>query len=162
MGTLTEPSVLACVALGANLGDARAQVHLALQDLAILDGTRLVRTSSLYRTAPYEALGPDFINAVALLETQLSPLDLLHALQHIEKAHGRQRPYKNAPRTLDLDLIFHGDAELATPELTLPHPRWQERAFVLVPLAEVCPERVSDFLLAAVSQQVIEKCIDTN
>jgi 2-amino-4-hydroxy-6-hydroxymethyldihydropteridine diphosphokinase len=117
----------------------------------------VVRASSLYRTAPHEASGPDFINAVALLETQLSPLDLLHALQQIEQAHGRQRPYKNAPRTLDLDLIFHGDAQLATTELTLPHPRWTERAFVLVPLAQVCPERVTADLLAAVSHQTIEK-----
>lgn len=159
MGALTEPSVLACVALGANLGDARAMVQQALQNLATLDGTRLVRTSSLYRTAPYEALGPDFINAVAVIETQLSPLDLLHALQKMELDQGRQRPYKNAPRTLDLDLIFHGDEELATPELTLPHPRWQERAFVLVPLAEICPERVSSGLLAAVRDQPIEKLI---
>jgi 2-amino-4-hydroxy-6-hydroxymethyldihydropteridine diphosphokinase len=149
--------VLACVALGANLGDAAAEVRQALRDLATLDGTRVVRASSLYRTAPYEALGPDFINAVALLDTQLSPLALLHALQRIEQAHGRERPYHNAPRTLDLDLIFHGDTQLATPELTLPHPRWQERAFVLVPLADVCPERVNAELLAAVRDQPIEK-----
>ncbi|CAN1570596.1 FolK 7,8-dihydro-6-hydroxymethylpterin-pyrophosphokinase [Burkholderiaceae bacterium] len=160
MAVLTEPSVLACVALGANLGDAMAEVHQALRDLSTIDGTRLVRTSSLYRTAPHEASGPDFINAVALLETQLSPLDLLHALQNIEHSHGRQRPYRHAPRTLDLDLIFHGDVQLATPELTLPHPRWQERAFVLVPLAEVCPDRVSASLLATVSHQVIEKLTD--
>jgi 2-amino-4-hydroxy-6-hydroxymethyldihydropteridine diphosphokinase len=152
-----EPSVLACVALGANLGDAAAEVKQALRDLATLDGTRVVRASSLYRTAPYEALGPDFINAVALLDTHLSPLALLHALQRIEQAHGRERPYHNAPRTLDLDLIFHGDTQLATPELTLPHPRWQERAFVLVPLADVCPERVNAELLAAVRDQPIEK-----
>jgi 2-amino-4-hydroxy-6-hydroxymethyldihydropteridine diphosphokinase len=157
MAAWIEPSVLACVALGANLGDAAAEVRQALRDLATLDGTRVVRASSLYRTAPYEALGPDFINAVALLDTQLSPLALLHALQRIEQAHGRERPYHNAPRTLDLDLIFHGDTQLATPELTLPHPRWQERAFVLVPLADVCPERVNAELLAAVRDQPIEK-----
>jgi 2-amino-4-hydroxy-6-hydroxymethyldihydropteridine diphosphokinase len=157
MAALSVSPVLACVALGANLGDARAVVQQALGDLTQLDGTRVVRASSLYRTAPHEASGPDFINAVALLETQLSPLDLLHALQQIEQAHGRQRPYKNAPRTLDLDLIFHGDAQLATTELTLPHPRWTERAFVLVPLAQVCPERVTADLLAAVSHQTIEK-----
>ena len=157
MAALSVSPVLACVALGANLGDARAVVQQALGDLTQLGGTRVVRASSLYRTAPHEASGPDFINAVALLETQLSPLDLLHALQQIEQAHGRQRPYKNAPRTLDLDLIFHGDAQLATTELTLPHPRWTERAFVLVPLAQVCPERVTADLLAAVSHQTIEK-----
>ncbi|PQA82668.1 2-amino-4-hydroxy-6-hydroxymethyldihydropteridine diphosphokinase [Limnohabitans sp. TS-CS-82] len=157
MAALSVSPVLACVALGANLGDARAVVQQALGDLTQLDDTRVVRASSLYRTAPHEASGPDFINAVALLETQLSPLDLLHVLQQIEQAHGRQRPYKNAPRTLDLDLIFHGDAQLATTELTLPHPRWTERAFVLVPLAQVCPERVTADLLAAVSHQTIEK-----
>nr|WP_315228705.1 2-amino-4-hydroxy-6-hydroxymethyldihydropteridine diphosphokinase [uncultured Limnohabitans sp.] len=157
MAALSVSPVLACVALGANLGDARAVVQQALGDLTQLGGTRVVRASSLYRTAPHEASGPDFINAVALLETQLSPLDLLHVLQQIEQAHGRQRPYKNAPRTLDLDLIFHGDAQLATTELTLPHPRWTERAFVLVPLAQVCPERVTADLLAAVSHQTIEK-----
>jgi 2-amino-4-hydroxy-6-hydroxymethyldihydropteridine diphosphokinase len=160
MAALSESPVLACVALGANLGDARGEVQQALRDLTTLDGTRVLRTSALYRTAPYEAAGPDFINAVALLETHLLPFDLLHALQKIEQAHGRQRPYKNAPRTLDLDLIFHGDTQLATPELTLPHPRWTERAFVLVPLAEVCPERVSADCLAAVSHQTIEKCVD--
>lgn len=157
MAVVTEPYVLACVALGANLGDAMSEVHQALRDLSTIDGTRLVHTSSLYKTAPYEASGPDYINAVALLETQLSPLDLLHTLQHIEQSHGRQRPYKNAPRTLDLDLIFHGDTQLATSELTLPHPRWQERAFVLVPLAEICPDSVSASLLAAVNDQPIEK-----
>lgn len=157
MAVCSKASVLACVALGANLGDARAVVQQALCDLANLDESRVVRTSSLYRTAPYEAFGPDFINAVALLETQLSPLDLLHALQKMELDQGRQRPYKNAPRTLDLDLIFHGDTQCITPELTLPHPRFTERAFVLVPLFEVCPERVSSGLLNAVSDQPIEK-----
>jgi 2-amino-4-hydroxy-6-hydroxymethyldihydropteridine diphosphokinase len=116
-----------------------------------------VRISSLYRTAPYEAFGPDFINAVALLETHLTPLELLHGLQKMELDLGRQRPYKNAPRTLDLDLIFHGEMQLITPELTLPHPRYRERAFVLVPLFEVCPERVSSEFLKAVSHQPIEK-----
>lgn len=148
---------MACVALGANLGDAVATVQQALRDVAGLPATQLIKASSLYRSAPYEAQGPDFINAVALLDTQLSPLDLLHALQRIEQAHGRKRPYQNAPRTLDLDLIFHGDAQWATPELTLPHPRWQERAFVLMPLAEVCPECVGAHLLAAVRDQAIEK-----
>ena len=150
-------STLACVALGANLGDAQHTVTQALADLNRLPQTTLRRQSSLYRTRPHEAEGPDFINAVALVDTDLSPLDLLHALQALEHRAGRERPYHHAPRTLDLDLLFHGDAVLDTPELTLPHPRWRERAFVLVPLAEVCPERVAPAWLAAVAHQPIEK-----
>ena len=152
----TSP-VMACVALGANLGDAVATVRQSLIDVAGLRQTQLVKASSLYRTAPFEAQGPDFINAVVLLQTQLSPLELLHALQALELQSGRERPYVNAPRTLDLDVIFYGDVVLETPELTLPHPRWQARAFVLLPLAEVWPERVSAAQLAAVQDQAIER-----
>jgi 2-amino-4-hydroxy-6-hydroxymethyldihydropteridine diphosphokinase len=148
---------MACVALGANLGDAVATVKQALRDVACLPDTQLFKASSLYRSAPYEAQGPDFINAVALLHTQLSPLALLHALQALELASGRERPFKNAPRTLDLDIVFYGDVELATHELTLPHPRWYERAFVLQPLAEIWPERVSATQLAAVQAQIIQR-----
>lgn len=150
-------TVMACVALGANLGDAVATVQQAAAALKALPGTQLRRASSLYRTAPHEAQGPDFINAVALIETQLPALTLLDALQALELASGRERPYHHAPRTLDLDLIFHGDTVLNTPRLTLPHPRWSERAFVLVPLAEVAPERVSPALLEAVKDQPIER-----
>jgi 2-amino-4-hydroxy-6-hydroxymethyldihydropteridine diphosphokinase len=148
---------MACVALGANLGDAVATVQQALRDVAALPETRLLKASSLYRSAPYEAQGPDFINAVALVYTQLSPLALLHALQALELQCGRERPFKNAPRTLDLDIIFYGDVSLDTPELTLPHPRWHERAFVLQPLAEVWPERVSAVQLAGVKDQAIQR-----
>jgi len=148
---------MACVALGANLGDAVVTVQQALRDVACLPDTQLFKASSLYRSAPYEAQGPDFINAVALLHTQLSPLALLHALQALELASGRERPFKNAPRTLDLDIVFYGDVELATHELTLPHPRWHERAFVLQPLAEIWPERVSAAQLAAVQTQIIQR-----
>ncbi len=148
---------MACVALGANLGDAVATVQQALRDVAGLPDTQLVKASSLYCSAPYEAQGPDFINAVALVHTQLSPLVLLHALQALELHSGRERPFKNAPRTLDLDLVFYGEVALATPELTLPHPRWHERAFVLLPLAEVWPERVSAAQLAAVQDQAIRR-----
>ena len=156
---MSASPVMACLALGANLGDAVATVQQALRDVAALPETQLFKASSLYRSAPYEAQGPDFINAVALVHTQLSPLDLLHALQALEFQSGRDRPYKNAPRTLDLDVIFYGDVALAMPELTLPHPRWHERAFVLKPLAEVWPERVSAAQLAAVQGQAIQ-CID--
>lgn len=149
--------VMACVALGANLGDAVATVQQALRDVASLPTTHLVKASSLYRSAPYEAQGPDFINAVVLVQTQLSPLALLHALQALELQSGRERPYVNAPRTLDLDVIFYGDVVLQTPELTLPHPRWQARAFVLKPLAEVWPESVSATQLVAVKDQSIQR-----
>ncbi len=154
---MSATPVMACLALGANLGDAVATVQQALRDVAGLPETQVFKTSSLYRSAPYEAQGPDFINAVALIHTQLSPLDLLHALQALELQSGRERPFKNAPRTLDLDIIFYGDVLLDTPELTLPHPRWHERAFVLQPLAEVWPERVSAVQLAAVLDQAIER-----
>lgn len=154
---MSATPVMACVALGANLGDAVATVQQALRDVAGLPATQLFKASSLYRSAPYEALGPDFINAVALVQTQLSPLDLLHALQALELQSGRERPFKNAPRTLDLDIIFYGDLSLNTPELTLPHPRWHERAFVLQPLAEVWPERVSAVQLVAVQDQAIQR-----
>ena len=154
---MSASPIMACVALGANLRDAVATVQLALLDLAALPETQLVKASSLYRSAPYEAQGPDFINAVALVQTQLSPLALLHALQALELQSGRERPYKNAPRTLDLDLIFYGATAMATQELTLPHPRWHERAFVLLPLVEVWPERVSVEQLAAVNEQAIQR-----
>lgn len=154
---MSASPVMACVALGANLGDAVATVRQSLIEVAGLRGTQLVKASSLYRTAPFEAQGPDFINAVVLLQTQLSPLELLHALQVLELQSGRERPYVNAPRTLDLDVIFYGDVVLETPELTLPHPRWHERAFVLLPLAEVWPERVSTAQMAAVQDQAIER-----
>ena len=156
---MSASPVMACVALGANLGDAVASVQQALRDVADLTKTQLVKASSLYRSAPYEAHGPDFINAVALVQTQLLPLELLHALQALEQQSGRERPFKNAPRTLDLDVIFYGDVVLATPELTLPHPRWHERAFVLQPLAEVWPERVSAEQLMAVQGQVIQRMV---
>ena len=150
-------AVTAWVALGANLGDAQATVRQALRDLQALPHTTVVAASSLYRTAPHEAQGPDFINAVAMLSTRLSAPGLLDALQSLENAAGRERPYVNAPRTLDLDLLFYGDARIDSPRLTVPHPRWQERAFVLVPLAEIAPQRVPADQLRAVAGQPIEK-----
>jgi 2-amino-4-hydroxy-6-hydroxymethyldihydropteridine diphosphokinase len=154
---MSDAPVLACVAVGANLGDPVATVQQALRDLGSLPQSQQVRVSSLYRSAPYEAQGPDFINAVTLLSTRLSPLALLHALQELEQQSGRERPYKNAPRTLDLDVIFYGDMVMASVELTLPHPRWHERAFVLHPLAEIWPQRVSVSQLTAVEGQVIQR-----
>lgn len=138
----TPPPSRAYVALGANLGDARATVRAALQALDGLAGTRLVRSSALYRSAPVDATGPDFINAVAEVATALAPEALLDALQAVELRFGRERPYRNAPRTLDLDLLLHGSTRLQTPRLVLPHPRLHQRAFVLVPLVELAPELV--------------------
>ncbi len=134
------------VGLGANLGDAHATLTAALRDLAGLPGTRLVATSSFYRSAPVQARGPDFVNAVAELATTLEPRALLQALHAIEDAHGRERPYVNAPRTLDLDLLLHGQRCEQEPGLTLPHPRLQERAFVLQPLLELAPHLVHPVL----------------
>ena len=154
---------LAYVGLGANLGDARATLAAAFDALAALPQTELTRRSSLWRSAPIDSSGPDYLNAVAELRTTLAPLELLHRLQAIELAHGRERPYRNAPRTLDLDLLTMDSVSLVTPELTLPHPRAHERAFVLAPLAELAPQleipgqgRVA-VLLPAVAGQRIER-----
>jgi 2-amino-4-hydroxy-6-hydroxymethyldihydropteridine diphosphokinase len=149
--------VPAWVALGANLGDAEDTVRRALRALDELPHTRLAAKSSLYRTAPVDATGPDFINAVAEIRTRLEPMELLAALQAIELAEGRERPWRNAPRTLDLDLLLYADQTLDTSVLTVPHPRMNERAFVLVPLAEVAPQRVDPVSLAAVAGQRIDK-----
>ena len=134
--------VRAWISLGANLGDARAAVLGASAELTALPASRLIAQSSLYRSAPVDATGPDFVNAVAGIDTALSATDLLAALQTIEQRHGRARGERNAPRTLDLDLLLHGEAVIDTPALTLPHPRLHERAFVLLPLAEVAPDLV--------------------
>lgn len=150
-------NVGAWIGLGANLGDARAALRAAVRALAALPGTRVLRVSSLYRSAPVDAGGPDYLNAVAELDTPLAPLALLHTLQSIEQAAGRERPYRNAPRTLDLDLLLHGDERLDGPELTVPHPRMGERAFVLLPLAELAPGLVRAEQLAAVAGQRIER-----
>ena len=111
----------------------------------------------MYASAPHEAIGPEFVNAVAMYYTDLPPLELLDALQNLETIAGRERSFLNAPRTLDLDIIFYGDVALDSPRLTLPHPRWQERAFVLVPLAEISPEKVSPALLLSVSNQPVSR-----
>jgi 2-amino-4-hydroxy-6-hydroxymethyldihydropteridine diphosphokinase len=130
----------AYVGLGSNLDGPHAHVLRALDELARLPGTRLVRRSALYRSAPLAATAqPDYVNAVARLETTLDPRRLLDELSAIERRHGRERPFPNAPRTLDLDLLLYGQTVLASPELTLPHPRMHERAFVLEPLAELEP-----------------------
>ena len=143
--------VTAFVALGANLGDPAQALREALQRLSETPGVRLVRASSLYRTAPIDSSGPDYLNAVAEIATTLTAPDLLTALQAIEQGAGRERPYRNAPRTLDLDLLLYGSARIHSATLIVPHPRIGVLAFVLVPLSEIGPERVTEEALAAVS-----------
>lgn len=154
--------VTAYVGLGANLGGDPAQLRATLvsawRALAALPDSEVRATSSLWRSAPVDAAGPDYLNAVVALHTGLAPLALLHALQAVESAHGRERPYRNAPRTLDLDLLLHGEAAMHSAELTLPHPRMHQRAFVLRPLLEVAPGL--DALsadLAALADQALQR-----
>ncbi|HEU4351733.1 MAG TPA: 2-amino-4-hydroxy-6-hydroxymethyldihydropteridine diphosphokinase [Burkholderiales bacterium] len=131
---------VAYVGLGSSLDDPVRHVREALRELDTLPHTRLVKKSSLYRSAPvgFAAQG-DFVNAVAQLETRLSAERLLTELHEIEARHGRARSFPNAPRTLDLDVLLYGDAVLSLPSLTVPHPRMHERAFVLKPLLEISP-----------------------
>ena len=133
----------AWIGLGANLGDRRATIEAALDALRTLPRTRLVARSRLWSSPPLDAGGPDYLNAVARLETGLAPRELLVALLSIERRFGRERPYRHAPRTLDLDLLLAGDATLdlpaadGGPALVVPHPRLHERAFVLRPMADI-------------------------
>ena len=154
----------AFIGLGANLGDPEKQIDAAIAALNGAPGTRLVRRSSLYRSAPVgNACQPDFINAVAEIETALAPRALLNALLQIEISLGRSRSFANAPRTLDLDLLIYAEIVVNEPGLHVPHPRMHARAFVLAPLAEIAPETAIPGvgaiapLLAACAGQVIEK-----
>ncbi|RZJ07548.1 MAG: 2-amino-4-hydroxy-6-hydroxymethyldihydropteridine diphosphokinase [Haliea sp.] len=169
-GCSRRAAVTAYVALGANLGDACAALAGAVLRLAAAPATVLTGCSSLYRTAPLSSggadrpasgpvtvLGPDYLNAVVRLQTGLTAPALLDFLQTTEQLAGRERPYPDAPRTLDLDLLCYGDARIDSPRLTVPHPRMAMRAFVLVPLAEIAPDRVSSAQLEAVSEQSIER-----
>ena len=132
---------LAYVALGANLADPVAQLRAALAELAKLPESRLLKASSLYRTAPVGIHDqPDFINAVAALETALSAQDFLGALFEIEARFGRRRDFHHAPRTLDLDLLLFDEQIIDSPQLQLPHPRMHLRAFVMAPLLEIAPD----------------------
>ena len=165
--SIERATVTAYVALGANLGDAVAALRHAVVALDHLPLTRVRRASSLYRTAPLDtdsgsetrAPGADYLNAVAALETGLSALALLDQLQRIESRAGRERTYRNAPRTLDLDLLLYGSGCINSLRLTVPHPRMLLRAFVLVPLAEIAPGRVSAEHLDAVKHQAIERVL---
>lgn len=130
---------IAYVGLGANLDEPRSQILQAFGELAALPQTELLARSALYRSAPVEATGPDYVNAVVRLRTRLGAADLLLALQAIEQRHGRVRTGINAPRTLDLDLLLHGAERHDEPHLRVPHPRLHLRAFVLRPLLELEP-----------------------
>lgn len=135
--------VAAYVALGSNLKRPEQQVMAGIEELAMLRDTRLAAASSLYRSAPVGYAGqPDFVNAVAAIETALDPRSLLDALLAVERRYGRVRDFTNAPRTLDLDILLYGETEVHEAGLNIPHPRLHERAFVVVPLAEIAPDVV--------------------
>ncbi len=151
---MREP-VRVYIGLGANLGDPLLALQAAWTALAALPETALLRRSRIYRSAPVDAGGPDYFNAVAGVDTRLPAPDLLVQLQAIEQGAGRERPYRNAPRTLDLDLLLYGSARIDSALLTVPHPRMRERAFVLLPLADIAPELVAAGDLARVAGQRI-------
>ena len=136
---MTATQVTAYVGVGANLGDALGNVQRAIQRLDHLPATRLSAQSSLFRSAPVDAGGGDYVNAVVRLDTQLAAEQLLAELQAIEHAFGRERPARNAPRTLDLDLLLYGRDIIDSATLTVPHPRMTQRAFVLIPLLQIDP-----------------------
>ena len=152
-----QPQITAYVGLGANLGDAVQALRSAAKALDQIPSTRVSAVSSLYQTSPVDSSGPDYLNAVAELSTALNAPELLRHLQAIEQRAGRERPYPNAPRTLDLDLLLYGSARIDSPALCVPHPRMEQRAFVLVPLAEVAPALVSAAQLDAVAHQAIAR-----
>jgi 2-amino-4-hydroxy-6-hydroxymethyldihydropteridine diphosphokinase len=151
---MREP-VTAYIGLGANLGDSRATVLQALNAISDLDGLALTRQSSLYGSTPVDAGGDDYVNAVAEVQTRLKPHALLALLHTIEDAAGRRRPFRNAPRTLDLDILIYNEWELNDTDLVIPHPRMWMRAFVLRPLAEIAPKLVSTKQLQAVADQSV-------
>ena len=156
--------VTAYIALGANLGDAVAALQQAVAAINTLPDCAVKKTSSLYRTTPLETLpghapGDDYINAVVEIETLLTATTLLQHLQQTELAAGRERPYINAPRTLDLDLLLYGNGRIDSTHLTVPHPRMWQRAFVLVPLAEIAPHLVNAAQLDAVKTQKTSRLV---
>ena len=147
--------------LGSNLGASEALVEAAFEAIGKLPQTRALARSSLYRSAPIDASGSDYVNAVLAIETALAPAALLAQLHDIEARHGRERSTRNAPRTLDLDLLLYDDRVIDEPGLVVPHPRLHERAFALLPLLEIAPDidvpgrgRAADLLVAVASQPV--------
>lgn len=162
MSSATPTPQRAYIGLGANLGEARATLEAACAALAGLPKCRWVGRSAWFESDPVDAQGPVFTNGVAALDSTLAPLALLDALQAIELDHKRERPYRNAPRTLDLDLLLYGELVLDEPRLTLPHPRLHLRAFALAPLLELAPAmqlqgRPATDWLAAITDQPIRR-----
>ncbi|MET3105399.1 2-amino-4-hydroxy-6-hydroxymethyldihydropteridine diphosphokinase [Oxalobacteraceae bacterium GrIS 2.11] len=154
---------IAYIGLGANLDDPEKSIQMAISELDALPLSIINRKSSLYQTAPLDAGGDDYINAVVELHTRLTPPELLNSLQQIESRHGRVRSYQNAPRILDCDILLYDDETIHSPTLIIPHPRMHERAFVLVPLIEIAPEihipdrGTAQTLLIGVQDQAIQK-----
>ena len=145
--------VEAFIGIGANLGEARQAVESALDALAQMPGVSQIKASSLWGSSPVDAGGPDYVNAVACIQTTVPAPFLLLQLQKLENAAGRERPYRNAPRTLDLDVLLYGSASIQSAPLTVPHPRMFERAFVLLPLAELAPQCVPESALQGIADQ---------
>ena len=160
---MSGTQVCCYIGIGANLGDAAQNVVRAIECLGNMPETRLVAQSSLFRTAPIDAGGDDYVNAVAKIETGLLPIDLLDALRAIEQDMGRQRPFRNAPRTLDLDILLYGSQTISSESLTVPHPRMTQRAFVLIPLLQIDPfisipgMGPAHNFVSAVADQAVEK-----
>lgn len=152
-------TAIAYIGLGANLGDPESTLTGAIKTLENTPGILQVQHSGLYQSDPVNAPGPTYVNAVAKLITTLAPLPLLQTLRALETQHGRERSFRNAPRTLDLDLLLYDQLEFDTPTLIVPHPRMHSRAFVLKPLIELAGEAleiqkipVSDWLTACTDQ----------
>lgn len=147
------------IGLGSNLGESREQLRSALAEIGRLPDTRVLACSSLYRSAPVGYLDqPDFVNAVARIDTTLTPQALLAALLNIEQHYGRERIFHNAPRTLDLDVLLYGDLQLHEHGLTVPHPEMHRRAFVLLPLLELAPDCTIPG--AGLARHAMQHCLD--
>ena len=158
-------STVAYIGLGANLGDARQTIAAAINTLRQSSGILALKQAPLYSSDPVDAQRPVFINTVVAIDTTLEPSNLLDLLQAIEQAHGRERPYRNAPRTLDLDLLLYGELTIETPRLSVPHPRMHQRAFVLRPLQDLAPnlqlaQGSFTTLLAACQDQKLDRLVD--
>ena len=154
---MPEFQVTTYIALGANLGDAVSTVSRAMDSIHALPHTKVVQRSALYLTTPVDSDGPDYVNAVVEVLTSFSAPHLLEQLHNLEQAKGRKRPYRNAPRSLDLDILLYGGGHINSPALEVPHPRMWQRAFVVRPLAEIAAHLVSPKQLRAVRDQVVEK-----
>ena len=168
MSQMQTPEHIAYISLGANLYNPQETIQEAITELGTLPVTRLTCSSSLYLSAPVDAGGNDYVNAVVELRTQMTPTKLLSALQQVELRFGRTRDYPNAPRTLDLDLLLYGALTVDTDTLQIPHPRMTQRAFVILPLLEIAPAIIiptfgaAQALLPGLQNQVIQKIVPAN